>query len=240
MPKPIIGINCDLKAEDPPEPRLTLKMGYVDAALQAGGLPILIPFLDDPADIGSALAMCDGLLLTGGRDLDPSSFGRKLSPQARLAPARRRRFDQLLAKAALQRDMPVLCICMGMQLINLAAGGALIQDIETERAGSLQHRNPEETAEAHAVNVTPGSHLARIVGTEPLGVNSTHHQAVGDVAPGFRASAHAEDGLVEAIESIAADRVVGVQWHPERMLHNPRHSALFQWLVEQAGIRHGV
>jgi len=235
MAKAIIGISCDLQGEGTVRPQIVLDTDYFDAVRQAGGLPVLIPFLEGGTDVGDALAMLDGLLLSGGGDLDPSPFGQELHPSANLAPERRRRFDLSLARAGLERGMPVLGICMGMQLINLVSGGTLIQDLPTERPSEVQHRELKRAGEVHPVNVARDSHLAEIVGTEPLGVNSTHHQAVGDVAAGFRATAHAPDGVIEAIERVADPPVVAVQWHPERMLTTPRHPKLFEWLVAQAG-----
>ena len=234
MAKPIIGINCDLKDPDKPKPYLQLYADYFNAIAITGGIPLLIPPLEDAADVEEALTTFDGLLLTGGEDLDPSLYGAPLHPATEEAPRRRQRFDIRLARAALGRRIPVLAICMGMQLVNVAAGGTLLQDIESESPGCLKHRQLEKVGEVHEVSISADSHLARIVGEEPLGVNSTHHQAIDAPAPGFRVCARAPDGVIEAIEQPAAPLVLGVQWHPERMLQHARHRSLFRALVEGA------
>ena len=231
--KPVIGINCDLREDK--DKRLRLRTEYFDAVQEADGLPLLIPFLDDEGDVGEALDRVDGLLLTGGGDLHASIFGEALHPRAKLIPERRQRFDLTLAKAALARGMPVLGICMGVQLINVAGGGTLVQDIPTLRPDADDHCVPERGSEAHEIRIMPDSRLARIVGVETLKVNSTHHQAVGTIAPGFRVGAEAPDGIVEAIESVGPSPVLGVQWHPERLRRQSRHMKLFEWLIRSAG-----
>lgn len=228
MTKPVVGINCDMETGDPKGDRLFLYTDYFDAIVRAGGLPVLVPFLEDPADLEQALAGCDAVLLTGGGDLAPSSYGASPHEATRAAQKRRLDFDLALAKAVLDRDMPVFGICMGAQLLNVAAGGTLIQHLET----SATHQQNARAAEiVHQVTVVPGSLLARILGEEPLGVNSTHHQAVNNVAPGFAVSAHAPDGTIEAIERPGTPLTFAVQWHPERLLEHQRHRKLFETLV---------
>jgi len=228
MKKPTIGLNCDIE-EVGGRKRLFLQAAYFDAVARAGGVPLLIPFLEDPADIEQAIDHVDALLLTGGQDLDPSVYGAEAHPLTRPA-----RFDLASARAALARRIPVLGICMGTQLLNVAAGGTLLQDIESEGRNSLQHRQSDNDREVHEVRISADSHLARIIGPEPLDVNSTHHQAIDAVAPGFEVCATAPDGVIEAIERSGASLVLGVQWHPERMLQHARHLELFRALVRQA------
>ena len=236
MSKPVIGINCDL---DPagagrtyPKPCLFLYTDYFDSVVRAGGVPLLIPFLEDQADIEAALGAVDGLLLVGGGDVDPTLYGQKPHRTTNVAAERRQRFDASLARTALAGDKPVLGICMGVQMMNVAAGGTLLQHIDDAREGPLQHSRPLEAFdEVHEVRIVRGSRLAGIVQPSPLNVNSTHHQAIDRVAAGFEVSARADDGVIEAIERPGERLVLGVQWHPERLTANPRHLALFQALV---------
>lgn len=228
MTKPVVGINCDMKRDDPKRDRLFLCTDYSDAVLQAGGLPILLPFLEEARDLEQALSSCDAVLLTGGDDLDPASYGAARRDETNIAAKRRLKFDLALARAALQRRMPVLGICMGAQLLNVAAGGTLIQHLET----SDTHRQNTRAAElVHDVIVSSGSRLAGIVGEGTLGVNSTHHQAIDKVAPGFTAVARDRDGVIEAIEQLDQPLTFAVQWHPERLLAHERHRKLFEALV---------
>lgn len=233
--KPIIGINCDAEVEDVRRPRLVLNFCYFEAVLEAGGLPLLIPFLESLEDIQEAIARVDGLLLTGGADVDPALYGEQPRPETKMAPQMRQRLDVPLARAVLAAGRPVLGICMGIQVLNVAAGGTLVQDIAAQTPGALQHRRMEEADRAvHKVEIVKGSMLAEIVGGEPLGVNSTHHQAVAQVGRGFAVAARAEDGVIEAIESATGGPALGVQWHPERLRGIPRHRRLFEWLIEKA------
>jgi len=219
-----------------PRPYVFVLADYFDAIIQAGGLPILLPPLDNDEDIRQVLAGLDGLLLTGGGDVDPSLYGRPLHPATKLASPRRLQFDLLLTKAALAFEKPILAICLGAQMLNVAAGGTLRQDLEDQTQGRLEHRQvPNDDKEVHIVTISPGSSLAKIVGTSPLGVNSTHHHAVDTVAPGFKACSTASDGVIEAIERPTGPMTLGVQWHPERLRDSDRHRSLFKALVEQAG-----
>jgi len=228
MTKPVVGINCDMESGQAKGPRLFLYTSYFDAVIRAGGLPILLPPLEDHRDLHQALARCDAVLLTGGGDLDPSSYGASPHEATRIAEKRRLDFDLTLAKAVLERGMPVFGICMGAQLLNVAAGGTLIQHLDT----SATHQQSKRAAEiVHKVAVSADSALTRIVGQGPLGVNSTHHQAVDKVAPGFAVVARAQDGVIEAIERPGAPLTFAVQWHPERLLAHQRHRNLFEALV---------
>lgn len=238
MAKPVIGINCDLDISGAGRPRprgyLLLYTNYFDAVIQAGGLPLLIPFLEDEADINQALTKVDAVLLTGGDDINPSFYDAPSHPDTKMAPPRRQQFDLILVKAVLARQMPVMGICMGMQMLNVAGGGTLQQEIKGNGSDSIEHRQVQnDDREVHEVNITPGSALAEIVQDNSLTVNSTHHHAVDAVAPGFKISGRASDGTIEAIEREGKVFVLGVQWHPERLIDNPRHLNLFKALIEQ-------
>ncbi|HOX37325.1 MAG TPA: gamma-glutamyl-gamma-aminobutyrate hydrolase family protein [Candidatus Brocadiia bacterium] len=233
--KPIIGINCDLDLKGAKRPRLVLYINYFEAILNAGGLPLLIPFMSDEEDIRRALAGVDGLLLTGGGDIDPAMYGEPLHPETDIAPEMRLKLDLPLAREALLTETPVLGICMGNQVLNVAAGGTLIQDIKAASLGTIPHRQMESDHRAvHDVIIESGSMLAGIVGPEPLGVNTTHHHAAGRMGKGFRIAARATDGTIEAIENAETRAALGVQWHPERLCAMERHRKLFEWLVATA------
>ena len=237
MTKPVVGLNADLGQSADGVPRLHLRTDYFDAVQAVGGLPLVIPFLDDAADIEQALDAVDALLLTGGADLDLALFGRLVHPKAKPTPERRQRFDVALARAALARGTPVLAICMGMQLINVVGGGTLVQDLDNVGGRARNHRGLKGDAAVHDVAIVPGSRLERIIGGAPLRVNSTHHQAVDSLASGFRVSARSPDSVIEATEGDGPAPVLGVQWHPERLLNDPRQVKLFNWLVRQADKR---
>jgi putative glutamine amidotransferase len=210
------------------------------SALAAAGADVreLDAVRDDPA---AALGECDGLLLTGGVDVDPAEYGdRERHPTVEIDRIRDS-FELAIAKAALARDFPLLAICRGAQVLNVAAGGTLIQDIPSACPGAIRHRiDMPRNGVAHDVAVTPGTVLAnllasRLADDSRVGVNSRHHQAVRDVAPAFVASATAPDGIIEAIEKPGATLCVGVQWHPENFWTTGEFAGLFRGLVKVAG-----
>jgi putative glutamine amidotransferase len=217
---------------------------YVEAVEDAGGaaLPIL------PGAGLDVLDRVDGLVLTGGLDVDPKEYGQKVEPASDVeVDAERDTLELPLIREAVRRDLPVLAICRGIQVLNVALGGTLIQDIDMTRAGrqswSHQQRksHPEAPlhAEMHHVQLAPGSRLRGIAGTDRLGVNTFHHQAIEKVAPGLVVTARTEDpgsqALIEAVEAPDCRWVLGVQWHPERMWRTaPAHRRLFTDLVEAA------
>ena len=189
------------------------------------------------AHIQGTISSVDGLLLTGGPDVDPQRYGQARDPQAglNLSP-RRDRWEMALLEAALERDMPVLAICRGMQLLNVAFGGRLIQDLPGHR---LERQNGNRDSAYHQVYISPGSKLAAILGSGGfVRVNSLHHQGLKEPqkATALMASAYAlDDGLIEALESPKRDWVIGVQWHNEIEEEMPKHFGnLFQALIERA------
>jgi putative glutamine amidotransferase len=188
----------------------------------------------------AALDGCDGVLLTGGADVDPMEYGEAdRHPSVELAPDRDA-YELLLARIALSRDLPLLAICRGVQVLNVAAGGTLIQDIPSEHPTTLTHALTEpKTAIAHDITVAPNTCLALLVAGprgdgQPLAVNSRHHQSVKDTAPGFIVSATAPDGVIEAIEKPDARFCVGVQWHPENFWQTGEFGGLFEGLIDAA------
>jgi putative glutamine amidotransferase len=215
------------------------KPDYLASLERAGAIVrILDPERDEP---GAALDACDGLLLTGGVDVDPAAYGeRERHPAVEVDPVRDP-YELALARAALARDMPVLAICRGAQVLNVAAGGTLIQDVPSTVATSIEHRIAEpKDAVAHDVIVAAHSRLANYLQTSAkaphrVPVNSRHHQAVRQPAPLFVVSATAPDGVIEAIEKPDAPFCIGVQWHPENFWRTGEFAALFRGFVEAAG-----
>jgi putative glutamine amidotransferase len=202
----------------------------------AGGVPVILPFVPDAAL--EMLDVIDGLILSGGSDLDPALFGdTEVHPQTYDILPDRDAAELALAKGALDRDMPILGICRGIQALNVAMGGTLYQDVPDQYSADIAHRQQEESIPAdqsgHSVTVEEGSLLERTYGNGPVPVNSFHHQAVKDVAPGLVVSGRSEDGLVEAVESTTHGFVLGVQWHPELMFAaDEAHLAPFSSLVQ--------
>lgn len=229
---PVIGLNCDIRRVRLTGDSAVIGLPYIRAVTLAGGAPAVIPPLTDRAALGAALARLDGLVLIGGWDLPPRWYGQKRHPRTRPADRRRLAGDRLLIEMALESDLPLLTICLGTQLINVALGGDLVQDIPSLVNGALRHA-PRETW--HPVCVAPGSRLAAILGQEELEVNSSHHQALGRVGKGLRAVAWAPDGIIEAVEGAGDRFLLGLQWHPERLADRREHLALFQALVRAAG-----
>jgi putative glutamine amidotransferase len=192
-----------------------LPRGYADAVQGAGGLALLLPPDDEAAERpGPLLDRVDALLLAGGRDLDPLSYGARPHPASGDPSPERDRFELALVSAALERDMPVLGVCRGMQMLNVACGGTLVQDLEGELLA--RHRHTPGVFSDHDVRLEPGSLAARAAGAELVAVRSHHHQAIGELGEGLAVTGRSpEDGLVEAIELPARRFALGVLWHPE-------------------------
>jgi putative glutamine amidotransferase len=234
--RPLIGVTTsELRASsagtlrrhgEPAHPEMALGMSYLRAIDAAGGMPVVLPPL---GDAGALLERLDGICLSGGPDLDPDAYG-AAERHAELGPTEPDldAFELALARAADERGIPLLGICRGAQALNVARGGSLHQHVPA-------HRQTEPaTAATHSVHVETGSRLAQLVGTRPLRVNSFHHQAVDALGHGLRAVAHAADGTIEAIEAPGPRLLLGVQWHAEGLMGEPRHDALFEALVAAA------
>lgn len=233
--RPIIGITTS-QQQQKGSIRLGIPRDYVRAVEMAGGIPLLIPVVDDPQLAGAMVGTIDGLLLAGGVDLDPHRFGEDPIPQLGEVDPERDAIELELTSAALAADLPVLGICRGIQVLNVAAGGTLYQDIVAEVPHSLlHHQKAPRPFACHEVRLEPESALARIYQTEIVRVNSFHHQAVRVVAPALRVAAKAKDAVIEGIESREHAFCVGVQWHPECMVERyPVHRRLFAAFVEAA------
>jgi putative glutamine amidotransferase len=237
--RPLIGITGGPGSDD--REHFRLRDDYVRAVERAGGLPlVLVPGAATDAD--DLLAAVDGLVLTGGGDVDPALYGQDPHPKLAPAPPGRDAFEIALARAALGEDRPLLAICRGHQVLNVATGGTLIQDIPSLEVGAGLHDPDRERWEpAHDVRILPGTRLREILGRDRVAVNSFHHQAVQALGDGLVASAWSEpDGLVEAVERPDCRFVVGVQWHPESFWdHGGAFQPLFEALTRAAGERRG-
>ncbi|HET6371644.1 MAG TPA: gamma-glutamyl-gamma-aminobutyrate hydrolase family protein [Nitrospiria bacterium] len=220
--KPIIGITCDFAAGDRPpfegeEPTIYLRTRYVRAIETQGGVPLLLPILSDRPAIRKLIDRIDGLLITGsGPDIDPALYGEARRHSFRIMRPERAQFEMTLVRSAVRRGIPTLGICGGMQMLNVAFGGTLIQDIAGEVMHPIEHRQKGEGKElTHRIRIERQSLLFKILKRPAVQTNSFHHQAVRDIAPGYRISARSEDGVIEGIERPDLLFVLGVQWHPE-------------------------
>ena len=224
----LIGVTTCRKLED-----------YRQSVLHVGGE---VRVLETSTDLAAAMDGLDGLLLTGGGDVDPAKYGE--APHATISPAEPGRddFELGLVKLARERKMPVLAICRGIQVLNVACGGTLVQDIASQVPGAMSHRfdvPPHQPMErAHEIWIDKDSQLSRIMreklNDDSCDVNSRHHQAIRQVAPGFVVSATAPDGVIEAIEDPGARFCVGVQWHPENFFRTGEFRPLFEGFVDAA------
>ncbi|HID56119.1 TPA: gamma-glutamyl-gamma-aminobutyrate hydrolase family protein [Candidatus Poribacteria bacterium] len=238
--KPIIGITSgkSLEIADDEGGRVFrycyCGYEYINAIEQAGGLPIVIPVFEEMALAETYIGMIDGLLLSGGGDISPHLFGEEPHQKLGAVDLERDLVEMELTKLALERDLPIFAICRGIQVLNVAAGGTLYQDLSQHSGEVLKHRQRAAGwYGSHTIKVAEGSLLYKIVGKSTIYVNSYHHQAVKMPAEGFVVSATSLDGIVEAIESPQHRFVIGVQFHPEMMWRrHPEAAALFRSFVE--------
>ena len=213
MKQPIVGV---MPLWDEDKDSLWMLPGYLDGITAAGGLPIIFPFTADAPGLDRLLGLCDGVLLTGGHDVSPALYGE--APMKELVSSCQKRDDMeaVVLQKALAADLPVLGICRGIQFINAALGGTLYQDLPAQHPSDVTHRqSPPYDSPAHEVRLRKDSPLYRRLKTEVIGVNSYHHQAVKELAPGLETMAEAPDGVVEALYAPDARFLWAVQWHPE-------------------------
>ncbi len=234
MRRPLIGITIH-SATDPIRADLdTLVEGIVTGIERAGGLPVLIPY-NLPDDAVRAIAdALDGVLFSGGGDIAPAHYAAALEPETGGIDAERDRVELTLLKTMVDEDRPFFGICRGAQIFNVAMGGTMHQEVN-RAPGAMKHTYspgyPDDHL-AHPVQIAEESHLSRILGKPILNVNSLHHQAIARLGARVRPTALAPDGIVEAIELTGHRFGVGVQWHPEALLHHPEMQALFDGFVE--------
>ena len=229
--KPVIGISCSIDGTT-----VEVGMTYVKSVRKAGGIPFIIPITTNEKEIDEYLDRIDGLLMTGGEDVGALLFGEEPSRFLGEVVPDRDIYDLTLIRKAVKRGIPVFGICRGSQCLNIAMGGDMIQDIPSEVPDAIQHRqNAPRSYGSHTINIVKGSLVAKLLGTEKIAVNSFHHQACGNVAPGYKVTAKAPDGIIEAIES-ADGKSFGVQFHPEGFVYSGNNTflPLFKHLVNLA------
>ena len=213
MARPVIGVVplVDLQRES-----WWMLPGYMQGVEQAGGLPVMLPLTSDDAELEQLADSCDGFLLTGGQDPEPWRYGEERLAACGESSPERDEMEARLLPMLLERDKPLLGICRGHQFLNIAFGGTLWQDLPSQRpSGVDHHQTPPYDRPVHRVDIVEGSPLFELLGVRELEVNSYHHQAVKELAPGLEAMAWSEDGLAEALRLPGARFAWGLQWHPE-------------------------
>lgn len=243
---PIIGVISSKQDVGEFLPLYGTGSHYLEQLQLAGGIPIQLPILShtSPEALASMVSCCDGFLLPGGGDFFPEWYGQTLLPGLKTDTFsmdwERQKITLELVKAMAASGKPILGICLGMQVITIALGGVLYQDIPSQIPSEITHRGTIAKAEdrwqlLHGVKTLEGSLIRRLTGAGEISVNSFHHQAVKTPAPGFHATAFAPDGVIETVES-DNERILGIQWHPENLAHGgmEQGKAIFRWLVQTA------
>jgi len=233
---PLIGVTTSITIDKTPE-RAYVNSAYLSAVQQAGGVPVVLPPQLSAASLARLARGLDGVLLTGGGDIDPAVFGEAPHPTVYEVAPSRDTLETAVVGIALERRLPILAICRGIQLLNVALGGTLFQDVGTDPGTELRHGQQEPRDQpTHKVRVAAGSLLAETLGADELEVNSMHHQSVKALGKGLTAVAWAPDEIIEGIELDDRSRfVVGVQWHPEELVrHSEAARRLFAALVRSA------
>ncbi|MBK9712473.1 MAG: gamma-glutamyl-gamma-aminobutyrate hydrolase family protein [Kouleothrix sp.] len=241
QPRPLVGIILTRYARPGGSSTLAgIGEKYILSIEAAGGIPLLIYLSHDAGVLDALYRSCDALLLAGGEDVDPAHYGAAPHPQLGAIEALRDEVELALSRRAVADQKPLLGICRGIQVLNVALGGTLYQDIPAELPGALDHyasrSAPERSHLAHPVALAEDSWLAERLGAAAIDANSFHHQSVRDVAPGLRVTGRSPDGVIEAVESTGASFVVGVQCHPEELWERaePRWARMFQGFVAAA------
>ena len=240
--RPLIGITtASIRDRDWCPPFAGHRQTYVDAIVAAGGAPFLIPQISDETVLRQLYQTLDGLLLTGGGDIAPAQYGEEAGPHIGMVDPVRDAVELPLMRWALADHKPVLGICRGVQMINVALGGSLHQDIPTSFDTNLVHdlsfKQENWAYMAHDIRLAPDSKLARLLGSTAFPINSLHHQSIKEVAPGLRPVGWAPDGVIEALEGTNGQFIVGVQCHPEALQGeaDPRWQQMFREFVLAAG-----
>jgi putative glutamine amidotransferase len=232
MRRPVIGITTDYND------RLTqyaLPYGYATSVEKAGGLPLMLPYRSDLSLAPDFVDALDGVLFSGGADLNPEGYGQAPVPEVEPIDPLREKFERALLAEVERRRLPALGICLGSQLMNVFRGGSLVQfipDLPGDR--EIEHRRMGDWNRRHAVKLLSGTQVFERIGHSDVQVNTSHKQAVAHLGRGLRVIATSPDGVIEGIEDPTYPLFVGVQWHPERMSDEPEQLALFQMLVDHA------
>ncbi len=235
--RPVIGVTTFM-AKKPRKTYACVSNSYLQSIEKAGGIPLMLPLTEVPEVMNGYLDIIDGLVISGGDEgVNPRLYGENPVKELACICPTRDEYEMYLFAGALEKKIPVLGVCRGMQLINVAGGGSLYQDVFTQRTGTFGHLPVQMPVDVlyHSVSITRGSVLESIFATDELMVNSFHHQAVKKLAPSFAVAALSEDNLIEAIEHQGHDFVLGVQWHPEDLTEKHVHFLkLFEAFVAAA------
>lgn len=232
--KPLIGVSADLVlATGERNPRATVDTGYCDGIIAAGGIPIILPPFAKEEVLDDYVSRIDGLLLSGGDDLNPRKMGKKPHPSIKTMHPRREESDRYLCKLAIERKIPTLCVGVSMQLMNVLCGGTIYTHLPEDMPRGMPHNDSHDPTHRHIVFVTPATRLEEIYGEGEIRVNSSHHQGIRTLGKGLRSGALAPDGLIEAIESASRNWfMIGVQWHPESESASALDRQLFEGFIE--------
>ena len=234
---PLIGVTTSITVETS-TPRAFVNSAYVEAVQRAGGVPVLLPPQLDASARVALWRVLDAVVLTGGGDVDPARFGQTPHPTVTDVFPARDALEVDLTHWALRRRLPILAICRGIQVLNVALGGTLHQDIASELPSALVHTQREPRHQpTHRVKVEDGTRMARVLGASEVEVNSFHHQGLAGLGDGLRAVAWTADGIVEGVEmDRSPGPVLGVQWHPEELAaHDQAAANLFRFVVQESG-----
>ena len=228
--QPLVALIATRQTHPKRAPTYEIQQAYLDAILTAGGLPILLPTSLPINALPELVNRFNGFVLSGGGDVDPALYSGHLDTTIHSIDPERDAFELALIPLVRATDKPLLAICRGMQVLNVALGGSLYEDIASALPAAQRHDwypNYPRDYLAHTVEIEPGSRLARILGTRKLRTNSLHHQAIRQPAPALEVVAHAEDGVIEAVELPEKRFAIGVQWHPECLPEAPAMQRLF-------------
>ncbi len=232
---PRIALPCSMQQHGRRPSTYQINAAYVESVLAAGGIPVLLPTALPIDALPEMIDTFDGFLLSGGGDIDPDRYGGSWQANMHGADPERDAFELALVPLVLQQDKPLLAICRGIQVLNVALGGDLIGDIATQVPNAQKHDwYPEYDRDrlSHAVSVVQGSRLAEILQSTTVQTNSLHHQALNQIGTGLAVSAHAPDVIIEAVEMPDRRFVIGVQWHPECLPQDPKMRSLFRAFVD--------
>jgi putative glutamine amidotransferase len=238
MAQPVIGITASIDHRSPAYGETySLTRKYAEGVRQAGGVPLIVPHNLEESSLHAVLDRLDGVLLSGGGDIDPVLFNEDIHPATSEIESDRDRVELTLARWLVERDIPFLAICRGIQVLNVALGGSLLQDIPSQVPDALPHSFDRQTTPrdylAHPVKIDPSSQLARIMQLEVAQTNSWHHQSIKQMADGLQLTAVAPDGVIEAVEVPGRRYAIAVQWHPEWLFEEYiEHRRLFTGLIE--------
>ena len=237
---PLVGLPTLAIPPGPKPPRFGINQSYVRALVAAGCAPVLIPILDDDERLRAIYERLDGIVFPGGADVAPEEYGEQPIDNLNVVEAPRDRTELTLARWAYQDDLPTLGICRGQQVLNVALGGTLYQDLRHQGVTKIEHSDADgraRTALTHRVRLDPASRLAQLIDETSVEVNSLHHQAIKTIAPRLRVTGTSEDGVIEALESDDRRFLIAVQWHPEEIDELPWVRRLFQSFAKAAQTR---